>query len=334
MGVLFSGSRAEDFVLSNLDQTYYKDYDNRDYADLDYTPLPHIHQSNTRLNPTRVEFPEVSGVLWFRFRGRDCRSDWVSAGISVSLTEWFAIYDSAGNKLAHVQQNGTDVSCYAYGDSTVAGTGSFTITSYDINFYDLSVEVTSTEVIVNLYRNGVLISTATASNTVASFSRPSRMEGNFTEMHGNTDRRLGLSEFILTDDEPTFDWRVSTHDVNGAGNYGQWIGDYTHVIEKDDTKTLIAAETGIRESWTVNDFAGSSAPVRELRMTFTAYCGESGPQAVIPFVRLSGVDYELPAITVTQTPMDYVAVWGLNPATGLAWETTELVNMEFGVRSA
>lgn len=100
-----------------------------------------------------------------------------------------------------------------------------------------------------------------------------------------------------------------------------------------DTDTYIEVEPDDAVSFTFED-----QPLAQLQprivgaLMFTLHL--SGPTSWVVFCRIGGVDYDIEQIDVVSVePVVKQVSAQLNPATGLAWEPSEIATVEFGVRN-
>lgn len=154
---------------------------------------------------------------------------------------------------------------------------------------------------------------------------------------GSYSHEIGISEFIVTNGENTIGWRLAGLEPDGSGQYTQMLGSYEDVIKcKRDFNFLSAAESGIRESWTVGSYNGATVgyEIRAVGMKFRAQQGVgAGPQSMQHMVVIDGSPYESSEVPLQPMKTLHSHIWEVNPATGNPWDFAELADLEFGVRS-
>jgi hypothetical protein len=203
---------------------------------------------------------------------------------------------------------------------------------------DVSLQVTLTDIYMNLYIDGVLTLSETTTNTTANRTKADCLYLCWGGWFSTWLSWSGISENIITDNEDTRGWRLATLQPSAAGPSTQWIGDWTSLQGFEKTDYIEVAQTGLRESWELSNYFGPASPasIRGVFVNYNAwnYTEDAGPQAVQPFLRIGGVDYDAPANPVIQEPRNYLGEWTVNPATGLAWTTAAFNALIAGLRSA
>lgn len=302
------------------------------------------YQSQGLVGPTEdtvntILFPlqaTVTGSLWLHYRYFHNRNS--ASGMGNADGQQMTFWDANNVLIGTVNMLDGRTRVEVNGDSVVNGAywtwpavGAPTLT------FDVRVQVTASDITMEYYVNGALVSSATAVNTVGAKTGVRLVMLDHNDIMGTNGATagIGMSEVIITQDEPTIGWRLATLRPDGAGTYGAWGGSWTHVLNPDDGLFLLAAETGLRESWSLGNYNGpaTNAAVRGVFMSARADRGPTGPQTVQGFLRLSGVDYDgTPQAALRNRVLLWE--WANNPATGLPWDSAVFNAMEAGIRSS
>lgn len=328
MAVLFCGSTKAE-VNTSLYEVMTAGY---------YDPL--YQQSalagDMEANPAAyIDLPvTVTGEMWLHYRLYNNRN--TSSGLTNADGIQCSFYDEDNLLLARIKMDNGSTRAEAHGDTQVNSGYNFAFEPLGRPTYtfDIRVEVDGSNIVIDYYVNGALLCTATAANTVGGKTGVRRVVLDNNDIQGTNGSANSIQEIIITEDENTIGWRLATLIPESAGTYTQWAGDYTHLLNSEDGRFLLAAETGIRESWFVSGYNGPTTPssVRGVFVGFNGIAGETGPQTYAAFLRIGGSDYE----ATPQTPVEGVRnlfEFALDPSTVAAWNTVTFDTMEVGVRT-
>lgn len=328
MAVVFCGSKQHDFGTALYTTTTTTFFDSAYQTD-------GLGGNMEAANGMFVLLPAaVSGDFWLHYRLFHNRN--ISSGMANADGMQCSFYDSQRRLLAYVDMLDGITTAFANGDSLVTGTGSYTwpSTGNPTLTFDVRVAVSASSIQIDYYVGGTLVSTATASNTTGGKGKPQYIAIDNDDIQGTSGGDNGVSEVIMTDGESTIGWRLATLNPNGAGNYNAWGGDWNSIVNGGDGRFLVAAETGLRESWALSDYNGPATPasIRGVFVKLQGDKGDTGPQTYQAFLRLSGSDYDAAAQTPVAGSFNMFE-WANNPATSAAWDTSVFNAMEAGVRS-
>jgi len=274
--------------------------------------------------PLGIQLPSTAADMWLHFR-----QYFTSGMVGASADgEILSIYSGDGSKIAMIDLLNGEWIPIVYGATTVTGAAAPVGTG--VSTFDIHLEV-AVNITLSIYIGGILTASATAA--VGASGPASRI------VWTNVDASSALndsyySEFIVTDAESTVGWRLATLDPDLDGTHTAWLGDYTALNTARDGSTISAATAGLRESWSLSPYNGPVmvSGVRAVVSKLFAQKGQTGPQSIVPFARIGGVDYDLPAQTPTNlTPI--MGIWDNDPATGITWDTSALASIEMGVNS-
>jgi hypothetical protein len=288
--------------------------------------------------PAMFSVPALSGDLWLHYRHK------MSSGASVVLTTTFGsvieFINAAGQIVALLDSRGASTGngwrVEARGDTTVQGSA-FAAPYGSTSTFDIQVTVNSTNIIINCYNNGSLVSTATAANSTGLKGKPRIVHLAFdsTQYRSSGSTLNSFSEMVATDGESTIGWRIGAGKPTGNGANTAWTGTYTDLSTVGDGAMISDANVGDKESWTITAYGGPATPasIRGVVVKYAASKGTTGPQNIEPLVRLSSTDY-LKSPVAPDNVQPVYADWTVNPATSAPWNTTDFTGMEIGVRAA
>jgi hypothetical protein len=278
--------------------------------------------------------------------------------IAVSDTTWFhfACYlpnatlpthgNSDGDYLFLQDSNGLNIcgidildgyhKAVSYGASTTPtiGTPNYSFPVDALARFDIKVVVNASNVIIEVYLNGALVSSVTTTNA-RNLGKPKTLmftHDDFTYNSGT----MGYSEFIITDNEPTIGWRLSQLNATTAGQYSEWDGVPASVADDDPVTQISSDLAGERMTWNLSAYAGpqNSPSIRALVTTSYGQKGTTGPQNLKHMTRIGSVDYESPVLAMANSGFGtLVNEWSVNPATGAPWTKDDLTGLQIGVKS-
>jgi hypothetical protein len=269
----------------------------------------------------------VSGVTWYHFYVRT--PGFLASGNNDG--HWFTMYDAANNPIARCDVLDANYRAQVFGDTTEVGTN-FALSENTNITVDVKVEV-GANITMEIYFNGGLLSSATAANTGAKPSPTLFAMEHDDIVYTSSGDEFYYSEVMLTDNENTLGWRLSTLVPGGQGAHADWEGDFSDLVNFGDGTNIGSATPNQKESWTLSAYSGpaTSAGVRAVVNAIQGNVGVSGPTQIAPFVRFGGTDVEQAAYTPDGTSM--FQVLDVNPVTGAPWDTADLATVEMGVKS-
>ena len=268
----------------------------------------------------------ASDTVWYHFYVR-------TGGPMADTTNdgyWFTIYNAAGDEICRWDILNGESFAQVFGDTTVSGIA-FRMAEEAHVTIDIKV-VVGANITMECYINGALQSTATAANTGGKLGPTDfvmQHEDMILDFSGSF---FYYSEFIITDNESTLNWRLATLTPNAQGNYDQWNGTFSDIINFGDGLSINTDIANQKESWTLSGYNGpaTTSGVRAVVNSFFGTKGAAGPTQITPFIRHAATDVE--GATVTPDGR-FSEVLQNNPQTGLPWDTADLATLEIGVKS-
>lgn len=137
------------------------------------------------------------------------------------------------------------------------------------------------------------------------------------------------------------DLKVQTLYPNGNGNYSQFVGSDLNSVNNfemvDETKINAAdyvgsGTVGNKDSYTITDLAAGTANIISAQISANVLKTDAAVRTGKTFIRLDGVDYEQPEFFAAASATDAVDMMHTNPATGSAWQASEVNAAEIGIK--
>lgn len=215
------------------------------------------------------------------------------------------------------------------------GISSTFITPFSANTditYDVKVITDGTNVTLELYQNSVFVvsvsyaSAVTAPNAIV-------LE-HFDLVWSSTPRSYYYSEFIVTDNESTLNWRLATLEPGADGTHTAWLGGYADMVTSGDGLGISSDTAAEKESWTLTAYAGppTSSAVRAVVNKFYGAPGMTGPTQITSFIRHAATDVDGATFPLTGGK-PVVEILDNNPQTAAPWDTAQFATLEIGVKS-
>jgi len=272
-----------------------------------------------------VDFHKASttGVVWYHFRIKLLNTFGISQdGYMID------IMDSAGAILGRVDFLNGFAAAQVYGDSMVTGIYGGAWGNTAILDVDMSISVTASTILMNLYLGQALISTASVANVVSGRTSARRMDFNLFDVLGTH----VFSEFIAAETD-TRGSRLRRLDVGNAfGTYNGWAGAITALSDDDTTTGLISNTAAQRTSGAIAAITGAPI-IGALVSVSQASHGATGPYQMKQTVRMAGINYDGILTPLSQNKNVYTECWELNPAVTAAWTATSVNTVEAGLLS-
>jgi len=259
--------------------------------------------------------------LWYHFYMKNINSN-TTAGQPV------IIYDSSGNQFVRFNVSG-GVWTLQYWNGAAWTNASATTFSYStgIRTFDIHVKRgTGTAGLIEVYVDGVL-TINTGGFNLSNYADFQKIR------FAPAVVAYAVSQVSIAD-TTTVGWNVYTAPPNAAGTDTDGTGaitDFNEITLNDATYLELTAAGQHRSTKAAarvltKNVKGVTAAARAMRVDAT------GPQQIKPYVLISGTRYYGTTFALTTGFIDYQYTWNTNPATGVAWTTTEAndVNLEIG----
>lgn len=321
MTILFLGNTPADFGA--VDASNVTTTTGRDTA---YSPNS-INGRNT--SNFMINLPASTGAIWLHFR-------FAATSVSGTGSAGLIFTDASANIIAEVVRNTNTSNLYArvYGSTPVNGaTGSLTANA--VNFVDVKLSVGSSggSITMELYINGVLASTATATNSGTVKGQPVQISYVNQGFAGNNDAYL--SEVIVTSEESTIGARLATLLPSSAGAFADMTGTVASLADYDSLTGVVSDAAAERFNAIMSAYGGAASPASIRGVFLKSHATQSGgaPTKLAHSLRLGSTNYDgTPQTVVSGAPI--LTEWATNPNTGVAWTTAALAALEGGLLSA
>lgn len=294
----------------------------------DSTRVPYGFHAQSGDSITSPEFEKTStDVTWIHFRQYN---ETLYGNVN---GEVFAVLDDNGNEI--VQINKTSIGgqsanlVLSDGISSINADIDDPYNSDAMVTYDIKVEIIFTDMLVEVYRNNVLIGSLNLQVNQSNISAPSRIRfKNQIEYNGHT---LVFSEIIVSDSD-TRNARLSFVRPVSLGAYNDWDGAVTDLTDDDTTTAMTTRDADQSVSLLLDAYSGSTSISGIVTSSLTTL-GQNAPSGIAHLMRLSGVDYEGTTFNPTDSFDSQIQSWDINPATSLPWTAADLAALEYGFRS-
>lgn len=329
MSILFVGNQVDDFGAAWVDSTATTNTA-RDTAFSPSAMLFTAPSGNDDSSPGFINLSaNPSGDVWLHFRYRTP----VTTNSAVTDGHILSFRSATGDLLARFDALDGNYRAHASGDTAVFGSN-FALAAATVMTFDIKLTV-GANIVIEIYQNGVLASSATAANT-GNKGLCRQVVFDFFDVQSIANHTIHLSEVILTDEaESTIGWRLATFTPTSQGFYNEWAGDFSHITNGQDGRFILSTAANQKESWINSNYGGPGSPasIRAVVAKFHSDKGPTGPQNIVPFLRIGSVDYEA-ASQVADFSTRQLGVWSQNPATASNWTVAALSGLEIGVKSA
>lgn len=285
--------------------------------------------------PFRITHAPPVGDLWLGFRYVPPSSD---AHIITEASAAFLDFLSASNVLLARVRPLSSTNRYhaeAHGDTTLQGLSSYFATSGQPVYIDVRLAV-DTDITVELYVDGVLHSTATAANTGGK-GKPAHLVFGNGGLHGSfSNFTWYYAHIAILDGVSTIGRRFVRRVPSTVATYNEMSGSLDALKDGTLASRVASSLVGQRLSFSLSGPTGPAAisAVAGVHLKQIAQAGTNGPQATAGFLRMGGVNYDAPSVTVPViAPQQVYSSWAVNPADASPWTDLSLP-MEVGIVSA
>jgi len=324
MAILFVGSRAIDLGGASFKNTTTNTFDSAYSSESAKITAPSNGGSNGFTVPHALA---ASNTTWYHFYVKTANYMTSSGNDGY----WFTIYNDAGDELARWDILNGQGFAKVTGDTIVEGT---TLSLPENSFVIIDVKVVvDANITMEAYMNGALQSTATAANTAGKLGPTSFVMQHEDMVYTSAGDEFYYSEFVVTDNEPTLNWRVATLVPAAQGTHNEWNGTYADIVTFGDGLSINSPTPNQKESWTLSVYGGpaTTSGVRAVVNSFIGAIGSAGPTQITPFIRHAATDVD--GTPFAPTGSLHTEVLENNPQTAAPWDTADFATLEVGVKS-
>lgn len=265
--------------------------------------------------------------FWIHFRHRTANLVYGSVdGILLSFK------DSNEDIIARLDWIDDAIRIQAVGDTTVSGS-QYELPSFTSVTIDVHIELTGGNIVATYYHNGSQLSQATAANTGGKGGVKSVVFDQLDVTY-NTQNTY-YSEIILTDGEPTLGWRLACMVPDTDGDHTDFVGGADKIGDSDIITAAGASNDGDRLSSNLTAYGGPTTPasIRAVVAKCVVSKGDTGPQHMRQFLRISATDYDGSQAALSVDTANYMEEWATNPATAAPWDTSDLTGLQVGIKA-
>ncbi len=303
-------------------------------ATLDINAIRHVG-AYTYSAPFSIGVAAPLGDLWLGFRYVPPNMD--ANSISRSEASFLEFYDAANVMIAQIKPV-TSTNRYhaiATGDTSVQGSSSYIAPNGQPQWIDVRLSV-GAAITLELYVEGVLQTAATAANTGGK-GKPRHVLFANTALHSSVSTRTWYYAHIaVLDGVSTIGRRFVRRSPNAIASFNQMVGSIDALKDSDISTRVASTAAGQRMSFSLTGPTGpaSVSAIAGLHLKQIAQAGTDGPDATAGFLRMGGVNYDAPPLTVpTLAPKALYSSWAVNPADASPWSNLTLPT-EVGIVSA
>jgi len=333
MSLLFATNTISDMVVVTPSRIVDIVPPNLSYIETDYTSTAiRIEASGDVPLMAYFDHAESVGKYWFHTYMR------VGSNYGDNRMDGYMWYfkDANGVLLASVDVNDGFLRAGSHGTANVYGS-QFNPGNGAINPWDVSVDLSGTTIVVDVFQGGVLKSTATATKTGAQTLGISTVEIYFADQGfgPSFDGYHYMSQIIVRDgDEATFDMNLKEILINAQGTYNDWSGTVSDINDRDNSTAAFTFNTLQKTSYT---YPAVTVPITESIKEFVVNYNGIATGATIgtltPFLRIGGVDYTTGSSINVAGPNPLPTIFLTDPSTDLGWTATSVSAVEVGIES-
>ena len=328
MTILFVGSTPEDIASPT--------YKTSTGVDTNYTNWGVGMGLDTAGWDYRPQLTGSSADFWFHSRVY-YNYRMAEANLATADGIFLIFYDTSNAEIARIELNNGQYYAQTGGVNSYNASDSSTFwnaatATKNLNYtFDVHIVSNGSSVVVDMYVNEVLESSATYTGTAYGEVAGCRI---ILQDIATTSSNTIFSEMVMTDGEDTISWRVAMLETISDGFHGDYSGDYTD-LDVFATGTRVSDTLGDKESWIVDAYGGDTETenysVISVVNKLSTVVRLEGPQNAKLFTRIGGVDYS--DTTKSADTKDLMQQMTVNPATGVTWLTSELAALEFGIET-
>lgn len=310
MGLLLGTNSWDVIGLSRSTSAYF----NSTYL----TDCAHIPDNQ---NAGVINFPAgVTDTVWFHFT---IRCDAVGSAEDGNAGPF--IYDANGNRLFYFEVSNGNWAYFCNADAALnsgyvyVGTGTRT--------YDLKFQLTGGVMYFEVWLAGALV-WSTSGACVGGRGLPRK-----AQFSANDCGNLWISELIVMD-TPTVGRKLMERKPVSAGADADWSGGFAELGDNDTLSVASASNVGDRVSSVPAVWGGSTAgAIEAIAIESMGNTTIGSPQAIAHYMKIAAVNYDGADQAMGDVKSYRETIWGINPATGLAWTYADLATIEMGLKT-
>lgn len=333
MAVLFAGHELDSFT--SYTPGMFSMTSSTGYYDSDFSRSALLSTlSATRTNCARIDIPPTAEG-WIQFR-------WRSSNTAVTAPNNVVVAYTADDASALFDLNGTLTSFQTRGATSdsarTAISPSMSIGTSETAVITVHWKAVAGGMLLELFKNGVLISTATISNAYLSGKTVGILRIGGEAYSTSTTYVRGISELVVADEDPR-GWRVATLAPNASGSASEWSGGFADVNQAAvDDGTFISTELAEKTQLMALSNLSVSAQnldVKAVSLGGRARKGSIGPQNLQAALRTNATTVLTPNLEPLGVEFGNLpqTVWQNNPVTGVKFTIPEIQGLEAGFKS-
>jgi len=337
MSVIFASSNAA--LFGGLIETYSGAAEARD-GTVNDEELRILHVSNTSVTVGVLTLPIAPSTqtTWLHFRAKfPTESD--SGAADGAFLRFRELPYGGTQSLGGIDVNNGNLRTYAATGSDYGAEFSLVPgTVYEFDIQITAPALIGEDYIINMYVDGVLESTSSATTGVGGIEPLGVIEFDvfdFMGVSGSGDARYGYySDFIIDDTTSTIGKFLVAPALASNGSNTDFSGGYLNLAELD-SGTITGDATDVF-TWNPEDYTGPNTgeTCTAVVIQSTGITGASGPTGYTPTVRSGGTNYFGTADSVgAASQFKAQEVFSVDPNTAAAWTIANLDAAEFGIRA-
>lgn len=292
-----------------------------------------IQLSNYQVLSSPDFIPSGSTVTWFHFR---YFSDDVVLAIPVGNPgTLFQCFDSLNRQLLRISKKDSDRTLTPRvtlhnGTTTVVVDGTIPMGIAIVNAIDIQLTVSFASITVNVYVNGGLSATASFGSNPNGLTNPTRFVLGTAYAGALVDTAV-FSEILVANGD-TRNARMNFLRPTATGALSQWDGSVATLGDDNPATGILTTTAAERHTMDLTDYVGPANISNVVTVSQTTR-GDNSPTKLKHTIRLSTVNYDSADLNIG-FPLQYNIVDSpINPATSLAWVSSDLSTLETGFLS-
>lgn len=216
------------------------------------------------------------------------------------------------------------------GSTSIVVNGVMPMALAKINTVDLALTITGLMIKGDLYVNGALSATAQFGSNPNSMGNPVRLS--LSSAFSEQLTQSGYFSEIIVADGDTRNARLNFLRPAAGGAASQWDGVLASMGDDDPTTGLYTTVANERHSFEPSPYVGAQNISNLVTVSQTAR-GLNSPANLQHYLRQGGVNYDSPSIPLGFDLQYNIVDLATNPATSAAFTSTDIADLEVGIRS-